>query len=297
MRPSLSILIAAVALASACTTDPSAATAAKDGGGGDGGVDGTQPSSDTVTVKNETLVVDGTTRTYVLAVPKARDAARALPLVLVFHGDGGDGPGMRTHHTFDAASGAEAIVAYPTGSKGDSAWDLYEPLATNKDMKFVEALVSTLATKQRVDPTRVFGVGYSSGAYLLNQLACRKNGFLRGMVVHAGGAPTEPLDPEAGVWPANHTRCKGQLAAPEGGVATLAVMGDADDPEGGAYVASYWAVMNGCKDTTVGTTPSPCMKYEGCPIDRPVTSCLIPGLGHAIWQNGVKEGWAFIKKL
>src|SRR5690606_37054568 len=125
------------------------------------------------TVTNETLVVAGTTRAYALAVPSAYDPKREYPLVLVFHGDGGDGPGMRAAHTIDALSGDAAIVAYPTGL--DGTWNLYEPSATNADMKFVDALVEALSSRHVVDARRIFGVGYSSGGYFINQVACRNN--------------------------------------------------------------------------------------------------------------------------
>lgn len=295
MRMSV-LSIVMVVLGAACSTDPvgpKASSGTNPGGSTPGS--GGQPIASTVKVTNETLDVEGTVRSYTLGVPSSYDPGRTYPLVLVFHGDGGDGPEMRKDHPIDAYSGDEAIVAWPTGlGKG---WNLYEPSSTNNDMKFIEALVAALSGKLTIDSSRVFGVGYSSGGYFINQLACRKNGFLRGIVVHAGGAPNEPNDPEAGVWPSGYTKCKGQVAAPEGGVATMAIHGANDSPEGGEFVATYWAALNGCQDTRSPTTPSPCENYEGCPTDKPVVWCKIPGLGHAVWESGVKEGWAFIKSL
>jgi len=291
----------ALALAMACSSNPAATNkppaAPSDGGtsneaGADGGED-QQPANPKANVTAETLDVDGVTRSFMLAMPK-EPGEKPLKLTFVLHGDDFDGPTMRRVHAFDVEAN-DSIVVYPTGT--GNAWNLYEPLATNPDMKFIEKLLEHLATKYKVDPIHVFGVGFSAGGYFLNQLACRKNGFLRGIVVYAGGAPDEPNDPAAGIWPSGYVKCKDQLPAPQGGVAVMAVHGDQDSPETGEFVSTYWAGLNGCMDTRSATTPSPCEKSEGCPADKPVVFCKIPGMGHVIWDQGVKEGWTFLNGL
>ncbi|HVM70074.1 MAG TPA: prolyl oligopeptidase family serine peptidase [Gaiellaceae bacterium] len=302
----LSFLTLALVASSACTSDPAPPAAAagtegddagtEDGGSATGKDAGptTPPVSDKVTVTTESVDVEGTSREYVLAVPKKLEAGKGYPLVLVFHGDGGTGPGMRQFHTFDAVSGEEAIVAYPTGI--GAAWDISSPSATNKDIKFVEALVAAVSGTYDVDAARIFGTGYSSGGFLVNKIACRKTGFFRGIVSHAGGAPYEDQDPGASEWPNGFTKCAGQ----SGGVAALIMHGDGDGavtPDSGDFNATYWASINGCQDTRSDTTPAPCQKHDGCPNDKPVLWCLVPGLGHTVWSNGAKEGWAFMKGL
>lgn len=288
--------VLAILVASACSSDPpAAAPGPKDGGGAadpDGG--GEEPlASDKVNATTETLEVGGVAREYALAVPKDL-TDRVYPLVLVFHGDGGSGPGMRAAHTFDAASGDEAIVAYPTGL--DRGWDIYTPSATNQDIAFVEALVEALASKYRIDLGYVFGVGYSSGAFFINKVACRNSAFFRGIVSHAGGAPDEPDDPDATAWPNGFTKCKGQ----SDGVAAMVVHGAEDTTvtvDGGEFTAVYWSALDGCAETRSSTTPAPCMKYDGCPAGKTVLFCLIPGLGHVVWDRGAEEGWAFMQSL
>jgi polyhydroxybutyrate depolymerase len=290
----LSIVVAVVVAACSENSSGNKGTNADGGTGPEGG--GSQ-SSAKMTVTNEKLDVAGTSRSYVLAVPKSYSSQNTYPLVLVFHGDGGDGAGMRKTYPLDELSGDDAIVAYPDGL--NQGWNLYEASATNGDLKFVEALLQTIGSNYNLDTGRVFGVGYSAGGYLINQVACRRNGFFRGIVVHAAGAPDEPEDREAGIWPNQYTKCKGQQAAPVGGVATLSIRGENDDPGAGQFAAQYWAGLNGCPEppTLSATSPSPCEAYDGCPTDLPVVWCKIPGLGHSIWNNGVKEGWAFIKGL
>ncbi len=262
-----------------------------DTGGGDTGPTG---PPEKVNVTNETLDVEGRQRGYTLALPKTLDAQKEYPLVLVFHGDGGDGPGMRTYYKLDAASGDDAIVAYPSGT--DNGWDIYTPLADNADMKFIAALVTSLTAKYKVDATHIFAAGYSSGGFFINQYACRHTGFFRAIVSFAGGAPDEPNDPEATKWPSGATKCKDQ----SGGVAAMIVHGDADgtvEPASGDYNAQYWAGINGCQDTRSDSPPPPCKKHDGCPDDKPVLYCLIPKLGHGVWDQGTTAGWAFMKQF
>lgn len=288
--------VSACSSSSDSTTVPGDPTSTTDGGTTSEGKDATttSPSNEIVTVTTETVDVDGTAREYVLAVPTKLDAARPYPLVLVFHGDGGSGSKMREYHKLDAVSRDEALVAYPTGI--NAGWDLQTPSAENQDIKFVESLVAAVSGKYKVDASRVFGTGYSSGAFLVNKIACRKTGFFRGIVSHAGGAPDEEQDPNASQWPTGYTKCAGQT----GGVAAMILHGDADNtvtPDSGDFDATYWASLNGCQDTRSDTTPSPCKQHDGCPTGQPVLWCLIPGLSHTVWQNGAKEGWAFMKAL
>jgi hypothetical protein len=76
------------------------------------------------------ITVDGRVRTYLLHIPPQGDSPRPMPLVLAFHGGGGQGPGMERLTRFDAIADREGfLVAYPDGVKrgwnderGDAAW-------------------------------------------------------------------------------------------------------------------------------------------------------------------------------
>ena len=45
-------------------------------------------------------------RAYVLAVPRKLDPSRSYPIVIVMHGDGGDGPTMQRAVPLESISGA-----------------------------------------------------------------------------------------------------------------------------------------------------------------------------------------------
>ena len=92
----------------------------------------------------------------------------------------------------------------------------------------------------------------------------------------------------------------GCYVCPGGPVAILVTHG-ADDgevvPESGEFTKTCYATTNGCGGSTSPTTPAPCETYDGCPADKPVKWCLIPGQGHGPWPNAVAEAWAFFQSL
>lgn len=257
--------------------------------------DPTQPiPGEAVLVEERTITVEGVSRGYVLSRPKV--PAGSLPIVLVLHGDGSNGAGMRELFPMDIVTGESAIVAYPSGQ--GSVWATYVAPETNADMKLIKALVAELGATYQADAQRVFGVGFSSGAYFLNQMACYENAFFRGVVANAGGAPSFFAgSPEADTWPeTGYARCRGQQPAPTGGLAVMAIHGENDAP-GGSFIATYWASLNGCAETREATAEALCQRHAGCPANRPTIFCSIPGLGHALWAEAPRQAWAFFQGL
>lgn len=252
------------------------------------------PPPPKVTVTTETVQALGVARTYVLAAPVSYDAVKSYPLVIAFHGDGGSGAGMRAVFPLDDISGDAAFVAYPD-SKGGASWDLYTPEATNEDDAFVFALVADLTSRFAIDPTRVFGAGYSSGAFFIEQLACRRASLFRAIAPSSGGAPNEPQDPAASFWKPYYTKCANQTS----GVPALVVHGTDDtvvEPESGDFSAQYWAYVGGCdeaKETRTPATPPPCVEHAACPPGMRVVYCPIAGIGHGLWSEASKAAWSF----
>jgi len=249
-----------------------------------------------VTLTTERLEVLGQSRSYVLAAPANYLPKNRYPLVLVLHGDGGDGPSMRAAFPFDAVSAESAFVAYPTGTEG---WDLYSPLANNVDQAFIVAIVESLGTRFSVDLARVFGTGFSSGAFMVSQLACRLPTLFRAIAPQAGGAPDEPIDATATKWENNYTRCAKQTH--ETGPAVMVVHGTSDPVvtlESGDFSARYWAYINNCATSrSPAARPATCMRHDACPADRPVIFCPVEDLDHSLWREAAQSVWLFFRQL
>lgn len=230
-----------------------------------------------------TVTVGGTKRTYALSVPTGYDAYRGYPLVFNFHSGGRTGASARDYFAFERFAGDKAVFVYPDGEKGN--WDLDTTAAQNKDVAFFDALLAELESKLCIDTTRVFATGSSMGAYLTNQLGCRRGDVLRAIAPHAGGGPWET----GGTYDA-----EGHLKCAQRPPAAMIFIGLADtnvDPSEGEKSLAHWSWADGCSMQTAPVAPSPCVAYQGC--KSPVVSCKLPGVGHKIWDQGPKATWDF----
>jgi polyhydroxybutyrate depolymerase len=234
-----------------------------------------------------TIDVRGVKRGYLLVEPIDRDPGKRYPLVLVFHGDGGDAAGFHSAWPFERASGKDAVLAYLDGIR--ATWDL-ETTKDNREVAFVEAVVDEIAGSFSIDRTRLFATGYSSGGFLSNVLACHRPGMFRAIASNAGGAPYNQLEK----WPNGYPRCPGQKP-----VAMLALHGENDlgvTLDSGRFSAEYWAYVNGCKTDEMETTGyAECRAYRGCPTGHAVGFCSIPPLGHWVWSEAAEASWTFFE--
>lgn len=293
---SANLVALAVAVAAAACSDKKFTGAG--GTGGDSGgfttaeTTGTGPFA-SVSVRDGVVKVGSETRTFRFAFPTERAPGRKYPLILAFHGDGGTGAGLRADYPIDAIAGPEAIVAYPDGN--NATWDLYTPTAENRDIAFVEALISGFESHYGADRSRVFGAGLSSGGFFINQVSCRRGGIFRGIASSSGGAPHELPETNPDKFENGFVKCPGLKPTP-----TLAIHGTNDTVVvigSGEYTAAYWAYVNGCAKTRRPVDPSPCVAHDSCPPDLPVVFCPIQDLGHELWQKTPELTWQFFQTL
>jgi len=141
----------------------------------------------------ESISVDGRSRTYLLHVPSGYKALTPLPLVIAFHGFGGDGKSMAELSKLSALADKENFfVAYPDGferswNHGDGA----RPAVKENidDVKFVRTLIETLEKKLEIDNARIFATGFSNGALMTERLGCELADVLAGIAPVSGSLP------------------------------------------------------------------------------------------------------------
>jgi alkylglycerol monooxygenase len=239
----------------------------------------------TLETTTHTIEVNGRKREYLLVAPRALDATKKYPLILVFHGDGGGASSFHSGFPFETATGDSAILAYPDGI--GATWDL-ETLIDNRDVKLAEAIIEEVSNRLPVDRARLHATGYSSGGFLANVLACHRPGLLRSISSSAGGAPYS----QGLKWPNGYAKCPGQQPT-----AMLALHGESDygvTLASGRFSAEYWAYVNGCKTDEMETTGyKECRAYRGCPPGKAVAFCPIPGLSHWVWDRAAEASWTF----
>lgn len=231
------------------------------------------------------VTVFGKARTYTLVVPPGYDGATSEPLIYVLHGDGGSGKQVRAQFDIEGAAGGKALFLYPDGA--GAAWDLDSPASKNADVALFDATLAQVQAEYCVDLHRVFVAGFSKGAYMANQLACRRGDRIRAVATHSGGGPYEA---EGGTYDA-----AGELECSGKPVGSLVLHGTADGvvaPSEGQKSIDHWTHANHCGG---GTTSGACTTYAGC--TNPVVACKVQGLQHAVWPEAPKRVWQFFAAL
>lgn len=146
-------------------------------------------------MRQDSVEVDGRPRTYTVVGPA--DGKPSRDLILVFHGSKQTGAKHRefTGKAFDglADSGA-AVVVYLDGHKGnwnDARQKSSFPARKEDidDVGFTRAVIEKLATSHRIDPGRVFAVGYSNGGQMVMRLAHETPELIAGAAVIAATMP------------------------------------------------------------------------------------------------------------
>lgn len=244
-------------------------------------------------METRSLTVGSRARTILVVEPAVTPKTK-LPVVLLLHGDGGDGPDMHDELPLEKASGDGAYLLYLFGIDG---WDL-ETTENNRDVAFARAAVDDLASRAPVDRDRVYAAGYSSGGFMANVLACQAPGFLRAIASYAGGAPYKQREK----WPNGFTKCPGQKPTP-----LLAIHGSKDrgvKTDSGRFSATYWSYVAGCSANEMETTGyAECAAYRGCPAGNAVVFCEAPEGKHwpleAVWEQGLllETTWTFFEHM
>lgn len=229
-------------------------------------------------------------RNYQLYVADKYDGTTKMPVMLVFHGDGGTGEIIRSWtHMEDAANG-NMIFVYPDGKWG--TWDIDSPPATNDDYPYVEALINDVASRLCIDRKRVFGWGLSKGAFFVNNLGCFEGNVIRGIIAHSGGGPSSasPDDYDA----TGHYKC---TTAPS---SSLSIHGDLDTIVSYSTAIdsrNHWIWANGCSTSYQAMSPSPCVLYDGCKGGNQVAWCENGDMGHDFWDGSIEATMNFVNML
>ena len=226
--------------------------------------------AETAGTTDETLVVGGVARTFVLVVPDSVDGNTLVPLIFGFHGFGGTGDSASNY--LELTGPEPAIYVYPQAlplpdQDNGVGWDM-EP--DGVDVAFFDALVADLQAKHCIDAQRIFAAGHSHGASFSNHLGCYRPEVLRAIAPVSGGGP----------WAGPCT----------GSVSAMLTHGTNDDQvalSSGQGSRDHWLEANGCSGAaTAPVDPSPCVQYDGCA--EPVRWCQHDG-GHE-WPDFAGAG-------
>lgn len=130
------------------------------------------------------LAHGGRSREYIVHMPDGVEGQKALPILLAFHGGGGEAEQYKRSAGLDAISNREKfIVVYPYGTgalpRRLLTWNAGECCgsAMNRnvdDVGFAIAVLDDVMKRTAVDTHRVYATGHSNGAMMSYRLAAER---------------------------------------------------------------------------------------------------------------------------
>jgi polyhydroxybutyrate depolymerase len=242
---------------------------------------------------------EGRERTYLVHLPPRHRGG--LPLVLSFHGGGGNAAGQQRHTRMDAVADRERfVVAYPdgTGRAGLLTWNagdccgLAAELAVD-DVGFALAVVDDLARRAGIDRRRVYATGMSNGGMMAHRLAAEAAERIAAVAPVAGALVHEPLAPSRPV-PVLHVHSVDDpRALYHGGLGPPFPFTDHRVLHPAVEeVMAEWAAADGCESSpeevehrtgSRGHTAT-LLRWTGCAAGSEVALWRLTGAGH-VWPG------------
>lgn len=227
-----------------------------------------------------TIATGGSNRPYLLHVPANYDAAKPAPVVLNFHGFGGNAESQNAISGFVPMSDREGfILVTPDGGVG---WRFLQS-AREANTVFVRDVVATVSAQLCVDPKRIFATGKSQGGFMSSWLGC-----VAADIVAAIAPVSGMYDPTENCGPIPIMEFHGQsdsLIPFKGG--RVLVLGNFG---GAVSVMEKWAHTNGCTgapETVQVTSHVQRSTYRDC---KAASIQVITDAGHTWPGTSIREG-------
>lgn len=230
-----------------------------------------------------TFMLEGLSRRYVLRLPQGYPGARAWPVVLALHGNGG------STDYWDVTSGSrnirkvlenDAILVIAEAIEGN--WrDYNQPESTwpprmETELHYFDTVLSQVRQELCVDDRAIFSMGFSGGGSFSGVLACRRTD-IRAIAVGGSVIYFDPKD------------CVGSSAA-------WVTIGQQEMSTARTDFRDFFRDRAGCDTTSQDVPPPPCVAYDACDPNTPVHYCEHTG-GH-VWPDfGSQAMWDFFSQF
>jgi len=258
---------------------------------------------------SRTIKVGGLERRFLVQLPGTRGGFPTLPLLFVLHDDGGS-PEQHAHRKGGvtvATAAAGYVTVFPAGAlelegKLGRGWTRQpcggQELGKLDDVAFVREIIDLLDSELKIDPTRIFVLGFGTGGHLAHRLGaelssriaaivpiaasvgCRETKSAPVKLPAAPGAPVsamiihgtaDPIVPYEGGPPTDAGAVKRTVAKAD--IATLPV----------AESVGFWVKANRCEQKPTDAAAGGFVRtIYRCPsTNTEVVLVTLKGLGHS----------------
>lgn len=205
--------------------------------------------------------VGGVTRSYLVHRPGQPAPRGGYPVVIAFHGGGGNGAKMVKLMKLDPIADARGfIVVYPDGIGGHWNDGRSSIKTKSDDVGFISALLDRVERDYPVDKRKVFAVGVSNGAVFSHRIGCELSGRISAIAAVSGTMSDEFA----------------QSCRPERPVSLLQISGTADPimPYDGGKVKQFLGAGEGGTVLSARATVGLWARADGC--GRPLPPTQLP---------------------
>jgi polyhydroxybutyrate depolymerase len=251
------------------------------------------------------IVHDGLTRLYRVHIPQRYSPATPAPLVVAFHGGGGDMNYMSTDKYYGLISKSEAkgfVVVFPNGfSKLNSGkfatWDAGTCCAGARDQNvddvgFVRKIIGNLIHQLSIDRNQIYATGMSNGGMMTYRLACEMADTFKAVASVAGTDNTTNCTPKAPISILHiHAKNDDHVLYNGGAGKKFRDMSKVSDFTSVPATIAKWVKLNSCNPTPQRVLITPgayCDKYSHCQGNVAVQLCVTETGGHS-WPGGTKN--------
>jgi polyhydroxybutyrate depolymerase len=203
-------------------------------------------------------------------------AKAPLPLVMVFHGAGGDGPGMADYSGMSKTGDTYGFaVLYPTAGSARHFWSLNGDMHPD-DLAGIRALLPKAIAAACADPTRVYATGVSNGGGFAARVGCEMSDQIAAIAPVAGGYRALDACPDGRQTSVLEIHGTSDHVVPYGGV----------PPDYKGAVLGFlggWVRRDGCKPDPVATHPRKGVvrfTHTGCAAGLSVQHLRLTGTDH-----------------
>lgn len=192
----------------------------------------------------QTINVDGDTRSYRIYVPKKSSSTGKYALLFNFHGFGSNAREQEKVSNMQAlADKNHTVIVYPQGltlPNDKPYWRTQAKQDRQAELRFVHAMLDELQQTHPINPKRIYATGISNGGGMANMVAAEMSDVFAAIAPVAGAyydhTDYQPAEPVA-VMAFHGTADR-----------TVPIHGRAKLPNIEAWAQS-WSVINGCAST------------------------------------------------